>query len=219
MDSSDEDFIPRKRARLVREGALNDDSEASESSTDLGTNDDVPIYQESGSDSESVEVLEERDVDVENFNLDEAFKTTNGNGNGSADSPNAVQEPPMIDLDAEAQQQVVEIPDEDEDARNKDGDVGNDDVTRELRETQQNQKPPQSYKPLREYKCPICFDPPDVAMAAPCGHVFCCECLFNMVNNSRNRGNFGLCALCRSKVDFKRCKMIIVRKNKVSKPV
>lgn len=59
----------------------------------------------------------------------------------------------------------------------------------------------------------------------PCGHVFCCNFFFQIVNNSnpsRNLQNsyLGLCALCRSKVDLRtigllrmECEQIYISRN------
>ncbi|KAL3235017.1 E3 ubiquitin-protein ligase complex SLX5-SLX8 subunit SLX8 [Nakaseomyces bracarensis] len=99
--------------------------------------------------------------------------------------------PETINLEAE-EQQVVEIPDEDEESKRRE------------------------YKRVRDYKCPICFEPPEVSMMTPCGHVYCCECLFQMVNNSRTPRKAGVCALCRKSVNLKNIKMMILRKKKKS---
>lgn len=111
-----------------------------------------------------------------------------------------------IDLDAE-EQQVIEILDDEEDDL----------------ELKKSKKPPESYKPIREYKCPICFESPENALMTQCGHVFCCDCLFQMVNNSnpsRNLQNsyLGLCALCRSKVDLRTVVLLRMKckKNRLS---
>ncbi|CAI4061377.1 hypothetical protein SUVZ_05G1970 [Saccharomyces uvarum] len=101
-----------------------------------------------------------------------------------------------IDLDAE-EQQVLEISDEDFQDENK--------------------TPPKEYGAAKDYRCPICFDPPETAIMTLCGHVFCCSCLFQMVNSSRTCRQFGHCALCRSKVYLKDVRMIILRKKQVKK--
>lgn len=101
-----------------------------------------------------------------------------------------------IDLDAE-EQQVLEISDEDFQDENK--------------------TPPKEYGAAKDYRCPICFDPPETALMTLCGHVFCCSCLFQMVNSSRTCRQFGHCALCRSKVYLKDVRMIILRKKQVKK--
>lgn len=108
-----------------------------------------------------------------------------------------------IDLDVE-EQQVVEILDDEEDDL----------------ELKKSRKPPESYKPIREYKCPICFEPPERALITQCGHVFCCDCLFQMVNNSnpsRNLQNsyLGLCALCRSKVDLRTVVLLRMKRKQI----
>ncbi|CAL9735700.1 E3 ubiquitin-protein ligase complex SLX5-Slx8p subunit Slx8p [Monosporozyma servazzii] len=114
------------------------------------------------------------------------------------------QDIPTIDLDAE-EQQVVEILDDEEDDF----------------ELKKSKKSPESYKPVREYKCPICFESPDMAMITECGHVFCLDCLFQMVNNSNpnrnsDNSNIGLCALCRSKVDLKKITLLKMKKKIIS---
>ncbi|CAI1959140.1 hypothetical protein SEUBUCD646_0E02030 [Saccharomyces eubayanus] len=101
-----------------------------------------------------------------------------------------------IDLDAE-EQQVLEISDKDFQDENK--------------------TPPKEYGAAKDYRCPICFDPPETALMTLCGHVFCCSCLFQMVNSSRTCRQFGHCALCRSKVYLKDVRMIILRKKQVKK--
>lgn len=190
--------------------------------------------------------ISNNDNDNEHFNLNDAFNnpspgtppaeysSTNdidfhdpnthihSNNNSNSNDPNEIviiptQDPsimsyrstsystPTIDLDKEEQlQQVVEILDDEDDER----------------ELTKSQKPPETYKPIKEYLCPICFEPPDIAMVTTCGHVFCCDCLFQMVNNSnpsRNPNNTsnamsGLCALCRSKVDLRHVVMMKLRK-------
>ncbi|GMM55467.1 SUMO-targeted ubiquitin ligase complex subunit [Maudiozyma humilis] len=102
-----------------------------------------------------------------------------------------------IDLEA-AEQQVVEIPDEE--------------LEKEVEE-----KSSEEFKAARDYKCPICFDPPTTALITPCGHVFCCECLFHMVNSSRASRGSGYCAMCRSNVTFRDVRLVILRKKRVKK--
>ncbi|EJS44004.1 slx8p [Saccharomyces arboricola H-6] len=101
-----------------------------------------------------------------------------------------------IDLDAE-EQQVLEISDEDFQEETK--------------------EPRKEYGAAKDYRCPICFDPPETALMTLCGHVFCCSCLFQMVNSSRTCRQFGHCALCRSKVYLKDVRLIILRKRQVKK--
>ncbi|CCD22307.1 SUMO-targeted ubiquitin ligase complex subunit SLX8 NDAI_0A01490 [Naumovozyma dairenensis CBS 421] len=103
-----------------------------------------------------------------------------------------------IDLDA-AEQQVIEIVDEEPENE---------------KEKSQQHEP---NKPLTAYQCPICMDPPDEALLTPCGHVFCCDCLFQMVNSSRTNRRDGHCALCRSSVKLKDVKLIILRKKRVKR--
>ncbi|SCW00093.1 LAFE_0B09296g1_1 [Lachancea fermentati] len=105
------------------------------------------------------------------------------------------------DSDAEARlQQVVEISDEEP-----------------ADELQEKIVRPSEHKRASDYKCPICFDPPEAALVTPCGHVFCTECLFQMVNSSRGYRRAGHCALCRKEVKFKDVRMIIMRKKRVLK--
>lgn len=116
---------------------------------------------------------------------------SSANKNNDTVSDNNNNNITTIDSDVEEQQVVEILDDEEEDL-----------------ELKKSRKPPESYKPIREYKCPICFEPPERALMTQCGHVFCCDCLFQMVNNSnpsRNLQNsyLGLCALCRSKVDLR----------------
>ncbi|QHS72905.1 SUMO-targeted ubiquitin ligase complex subunit SLX8 [Saccharomyces paradoxus] len=103
-----------------------------------------------------------------------------------------------IDLDAE-EQQVLQISD--------------DDFQEETKEV------PKEYGAAKDYRCPICFEPPETALMTLCGHVFCCPCLFQMVNSSRTCRQFGHCALCRSKVYLKDVRLIILRKKQVKKKV
>lgn len=123
------------------------------------------------------EIIEDVD-DVDQEDIDDVNKRRNTN-----------LTPETINLEAE-EQQVVEIPDEDEEAKKRE------------------------YKRARDYKCPICFEPPEVSMMTPCGHVFCCECLFQMVNNSRTPKRAGVCALCRKSVNLRNIKMLVLRKKK-----
>ncbi|CCF60552.1 hypothetical protein KAFR_0K01980 [Kazachstania africana CBS 2517] len=105
-----------------------------------------------------------------------------------------------IDLDAEAaEQQVIEIPDE------------------EVMSNKESSETPIMYKAARDYRCPICFDPPEVAMMTPCGHVFCCDCLFQMVNSSRTYRKLGHCALCRKDVRLHDIRMLILKKKRIKK--
>ncbi|CAB4252153.1 similar to Saccharomyces cerevisiae YER116C SLX8 Subunit of the Slx5-Slx8 SUMO-targeted ubiquitin ligase (STUbL) complex [Maudiozyma barnettii] len=105
--------------------------------------------------------------------------------------------PTLIDVEA-AEQRVVEISDEE--------------LEKEI-----ESKTASEYKAARDYQCPICFDPPETALITRCGHVFCCECLFHMVNSSRTNRASGHCALCRSNVRFNDVKLVIMRKKRVKK--
>ncbi|CAI4038588.1 hypothetical protein SMKI_05G1990 [Saccharomyces mikatae IFO 1815] len=101
-----------------------------------------------------------------------------------------------IDLDAEEQQVLV---------------ISDDDFQEEAKEDSKE------YGAAKDYRCPICFEPPETALMTLCGHVFCCSCLFQMVNSSRTCRQFGHCALCRSKVYLKDVRLIILRKKQVKK--
>ncbi|CCC68013.1 hypothetical protein NCAS_0A14550 [Naumovozyma castellii] len=103
-----------------------------------------------------------------------------------------------IDLEA-AEQQVIQIPDD------------------EIEDEIQRGKKQETYRPVTEYRCPICMDPPETALIAPCGHVFCCDCLFQMVNSSRTYRKDGHCALCRKEVRLRDVKLIILRKKRIKK--
>lgn len=90
------------------------------------------------------------------------------------------------------------------------------DVPREENEQENPPKPPAN-KAVREYHCPICFEPPDTAVMTPCGHIFCVACLFQMVNSSRTHRKSGNCALCRSEVKLKDIRLVVLRKLRVKK--
>lgn len=162
---------------------------------------------------------DERSTDIEDFELDVPPAQAHSNQDDNIiviptqdpstlntkkdNSPNTKHNIPTIDL-VDEEQQVVEILDDEEDDL----------------ELKKSKKPPESYKPVKDYKCPICFEPPEMAMMTQCGHVFCCDCLFQMVNNSNpNRNlhnvNMGLCALCRSKVDLRSVVLIRMKKGKI----
>lgn len=104
----------------------------------------------------------------------------------------------MSPIDLEDEEQVIEIP--------------ADDVN-----ITQNMKNPDEYKAAKDYKCPICFEPPEVALVTPCGHVFCCSCLFQMVNSSRTSRSDGHCALCRHGVKLRDTRLIKMRKLRIRK--
>ncbi|KAH3902569.1 SUMO-targeted ubiquitin ligase complex subunit SLX8 SCDLUD_000149 [Saccharomycodes ludwigii] len=80
-------------------------------------------------------------------------------------------------------------------------------------------KPNEENKSLTEYKCPICFEPPSAAVITICGHVFCTECLFQMLNSSRTHRKPGVCALCRTQVPLNKFKLIIMRKRTIKKKI
>ena len=128
--------------------------------------------------------------------LDAAPPTTNPGTNSKEQTVDLTAD--AIDLDAE-EQQVLQISD--------------DDFQEETKEA------PKEYGAAKDYRCPICFEPPETALMTLCGHVFCCPCLFQMVNSSRTCRQFGHCALCRSKVYLKDVRLIILRKKQVKKKV
>lgn len=105
---------------------------------------------------------------------------------------------------ASNEEQVVEISDDEEEDRT-------------AKQSIAERKPASQYKPVRDYRCPICFDPPDTAIMTMCGHVFCCACLFQMVNSSRTHRKNGQCALCRSDVKLRDLRMLILRKKRVKR--
>lgn len=113
----------------------------------------------------------------------------------------------IVDLESEALlQQVIEIQDdEDEDETN-------------IKTTIQDNKPVK-YKSAAQYICPICFDPPYAALVTLCGHVFCTECLFHMINSSRSYKKCGQCALCRKDIKLKDVRMVILKMKRVLKDV
>lgn len=76
---------------------------------------------------------------------------------------------------------------------------------------------PTAQKAVRDYLCPICFDPPENSVITPCGHTFCASCLFQMVNSSRTPRKSGQCALCRHDVGLRDIKMVILKKKRVRK--
>lgn len=131
---------------------------------------------------------------------DVPFVTTN-----IATSTEGTSSSEPIDVEEQARlQQVVEIPDDSEDS---------------LSSMKDSCPTPIQHKKASEYRCPICFDPPDAALMTPCGHIFCTECLFQMVNSSRGYRKHGHCALCRKDVKFKDVRMIIMRKKRIKKKI
>lgn len=156
-----------------------------------------------------VEVIEERNIDsnTKRKNRNNRISSNKKSNSNDNDHDTSIEVEP---IDLEREERVVEIIDDDEDEK----------------ELNKVRKSPDSYKPIKDYKCPICFDSPEVATVTLCGHVFCCHCLFQMVNssninNSRNiTGNSsttGLCALCRAKVNLKTIKLIKLKKATITK--
>ena len=179
---------------------------------------------DTSSDDDSLEVVEERTAPAvePDFDLNEAFTesstvtptsvvdlstqysrddVTNGNPAG----------PSIVDLEA-AEQQVIEITDDEEEEEEKENEEGNGTTGKET-----SGSAPVQFKAARDYRCPICFDPPDTALITPCGHIFCCDCLFQMVNSSRTQRHSGHCALCRKDVPLRSVRMVILRKKRVKK--
>ncbi|CUS21520.1 LAQU0S03e04456g1_1 [Lachancea quebecensis] len=87
----------------------------------------------------------------------------------------------------------------------------------EISDDEAPRSPRPEHKRALDYRCPICFDPPEAALVTPCGHVFCTECLFQMVNSSRGQRSAGHCALCRRDVRFKDVRLVIMRKKRIRK--
>ncbi|SCU97946.1 LADA_0H09494g1_1 [Lachancea dasiensis] len=77
--------------------------------------------------------------------------------------------------------------------------------------------PRSEHKRACDYKCPICFEPPEAALFTPCGHIFCTECLFQMLNSTRTNRKAGQCALCRRDVKLKEVRLLILRKKRIPK--
>lgn len=232
-------FVPEGDSTMEADPNLNNTLSDSEVSTDISDRDE-PVSEVKNRQSGRSNLISRNtdsitDSNSENFNLNNAFEDnisdpdsyqemiTDIDGYMSPGSGDMIltarrnplykprpqksdKQTPVIDLDAE-EQHVVEILDDEEDDK----------------ELRKSKKPPESYKPIKEYKCPICFESPDMAMITECGHVFCLDCLFQMVNNSNpNRhtqnSNIGLCALCRSKVDLKKITLLRLRKKFIPKP-
>lgn len=73
-------------------------------------------------------------------------------------------------------------------------------------------------KSITQYQCPICLEPPSPAMITKCGHVFCTDCLFNMLNSSRTQRLAGTCALCRTKIPLNKTNLMVMKFTTVKKP-
>ncbi|KAG0669121.1 hypothetical protein C6P45_004062 [Maudiozyma exigua] len=145
--------------------------------------------------------LETQNIDATGNSLQSGTAITNDVSNDSDQDDIMIsgvnQAPEPIDLEA-SQQQVVDISDEE--------------LEKEI-----EKRPPSEFKAATEYKCPICFEPPETALITACGHVFCCDCLFHMVNSSRTNRSSGHCALCRSNVKFSEVRLVIMRKRRIKK--
>ncbi|CAR22052.1 RING-type domain-containing protein [Lachancea thermotolerans] len=133
-----------------------------------------------------------------------------------ANDEDAVRSSTAGPADADTSLDVIEIgpasdadPDSDSDARLQ--------QVVEISDDEAPRSPRPEHKRALDYRCPICFDPPEAALVTPCGHVFCTECLFQMVNSSRGQRSAGHCALCRRDVRFKDVRLIIMRKKRIRK--
>ncbi|SCU83701.1 LAFA_0D05116g1_1 [Lachancea sp. 'fantastica'] len=73
------------------------------------------------------------------------------------------------------------------------------------------------HRRARDYKCPICFESPEVALYTPCGHIFCIECIFEMINSVKANRKVGQCALCRRDVSLGKIKLLKLRKKRIPK--
>ncbi|EDO18038.1 hypothetical protein Kpol_1045p24 [Vanderwaltozyma polyspora DSM 70294] len=124
--------------------------------------------------------------------------------------------PETIDLESEIrEQQVVEVPEE---VLLQDIDENEIDDSGETLEYRKKRRlSPPEIKPATDYRCPICFDPPETAMIAPCGHIYCNRCLFPMVNSSRVGKKQGVCALCRKGISFRDVRLVILKKKRVKR--
>lgn len=56
---------------------------------------------------------------------------------------------------------------------------------------------------LKNLRCPICLETPEIVAVAPCGHPYCHECIFTALSsmNQANRRE-GRCSLCRKRVRY-----------------
>ena len=178
-------------------------SVSTEQSTSTTINPDTITSRETATNSTGPETI---DLDTQDVNTTgtsqhtDAVATNDVVNDGDEDDlvisgTNEAVEP--IELEA-SQQQVVDISDE------------------EL-EKDMEDRPSSEFKAATEYRCPICFDPPETALITACGHVFCCDCLFHMVNSSRTNRSSGHCALCRSAVKFRDLRLVVMRKKRIRK--
>ncbi|QLQ79095.1 hypothetical protein HG537_0B04430 [Torulaspora globosa] len=200
--------VNRRGKRLREEEDSEEDSEISteEQEVDSQSDTSVEVISERGRVGHDIDEDDEDDYRYLMEPLNEAKEEEVGELKNSSEETTDVEIRPRnvtglsemepIDLEAEIEEQqaVEEILDEPEISR-----VG------------------KIYKPVRDYQCPICFEPPENACIAPCGHIFCVSCLFRMVNNSKAQRKIGLCALCRKEVQFRQVKIVILRKKRVHK--
>lgn len=163
-------------------------------------NEDAGREELSGSETDvSFEVVGERDAteDIPSEEVD-LMRVLNEVDDEAQEESKKEKTTETIDLEEEAaEQQVKDVPE----------------VEREVEKT----PPPPENKSVREYHCPICFDPPDTAVMTPCGHIFCVACLFQMVNSSRTNRKSGNCALCRSEVKLKDIRLVVLRKQRIKR--
>lgn len=190
-------FEDRRRKRLREE--IDDDSELSTdiSNVDSDSDSSVKVISEHGTGIDPRIGADCDDDDDDEDYLIQALEDANNDNDEATgvDSKKPVaMEPIDLEAEIEEQQAVEEIIDEPEPETHT-----------------------KVYKSMKEYKCPICLEPPKNASIAPCGHIFCLDCLFQMVNHSRGQRKTGLCALCRKEIQFRQVKIVILRKKRVRK--
>lgn len=200
-------YVRRKRRRIQEDDEGADDESDTDVSIQLIGERDVP-----GDDEEDLELLRALDESQPSGPGDTASRPIEPGANGPPSDRvsssggglevklnQAISKQEPIDLETELiEQQVVEVPES------------------ELPD-EASAATPIVHKPVRDYRCPICFEPPDTAVMTPCGHIFCVACLFQMVNSSRTHRRSGHCALCRSEVKLRDIRMVVLRKKRVQK--
>ncbi|SCU87145.1 LAMI_0D04918g1_1 [Lachancea mirantina] len=153
--------------------------------------------------------LEQALLDVPGVTRDEVVQTVDEivEVADSAEKDSDADDAELVTGDGEPLE-VVEISDEEQDSAQA---PANEPVDTETR-VQRTQ-----IRRALDYRCPICFEPPDTALVTSCGHVFCAECVFQMVNSSRGHRKSGKCALCRKDVRLNDLRLTILRKKRVRK--
>ncbi|CEP60237.1 SUMO-targeted ubiquitin ligase complex subunit SLX8 LALA0_S01e06128g [Lachancea lanzarotensis] len=138
-------------------------------------------------------------------------------------------DPALVQSYADADAEVIEIPglgdvldvegeEETEISRDASTEVGNTPQTAvEIPDEEPISREHHGFRRARDYKCPICFDTPEVALYTPCGHIFCIECIFEMINSVKANRRVGQCALCRRDVSLGKIKLLKLRKKRVPK--